>query len=132
MCKNMETDRAKHNILPLSKFGLMQITRQRLRPVTEINTTEKCPLCHGTGKIESTLVIDVQIERILSDLVEKGKKDLTLTTSPILEAYLTKGLMNSFLSKWRRKYKCRLKIRQDTQFSILQYVFSNEKGETLN
>ena len=64
----MASDRAKHNILPLTKFGLMQITRQRIRPVTEINTTEKCPLCHGTGKIASTVVIDEEIERKLSNV----------------------------------------------------------------
>ena len=68
----MESDRAKHNVLPLTKFGLMQLTRQRIRPVTEIDTAEKCPLCHGTGKITSTAVIDEQIERVLADFVEKG------------------------------------------------------------
>ena len=73
----MESDRAKHNVLPLTKFGLMQITRQRIRPVTEINTTEKCPLCHGTGKIASTQIIDEEIERKLADQVENGKKVLT-------------------------------------------------------
>jgi ribonuclease G len=109
----------------------MQITRQRIRPVTEINTTEKCPLCHGTGKIASTVVIDEQIERKLADLVENtGKRQFTLKVSPILGAYLTRG-WNSFASKWRRKYKCKLKVVEMTEHSILQYEFYDEKGKVL-
>ena len=106
----MENDRAKHNVLPLTKFGLMQITRQRVRPATEINTTEVCPVCHGTGKIASSLVIDEAIERKLSYYVsEKGITSFTLKTSPILGAYLSRGLF-SIIGKWKRKYRC--KIRQ--------------------
>lgn len=122
----MESDRAKHNVLPLTKFGLMQLTRQRIRPVTEIDTAEKCPLCHGTGKITSTAVIDEQIERVLADFVEKGGKTFTLKVSPILGAYLSRGF-NSFVRKWKRKYKCKLEIVEDNDFSILQYEFYDEK-----
>ena len=80
----MEPDRAKHNVLPLTKFGLMQITRQRIRPVVEVNTTEKCPLCHGTGKIASTVVIDEEIERKIAFYAEQGHKAFTIRLSPIL------------------------------------------------
>ena len=127
----MESDRAKHNVLPLTKFGLMQLTRQRIRPVTEIDTAEKCPLCHGTGKITSTAVIDEQIERVLADFVEKGGKTFTLKVSPILGAYLSRGF-NSFVRKWKRKYKCKLEMVEDNDFSILQYEFYDEKGKALN
>ena len=127
----MSADRAKHNVLPLTKFGLMQITRQRIRPVTEINTTEKCPLCHGTGKIASTVVIDEQIERKLADLVnDRHQTDLKLKVSPILGAYLTRGF-NSFVRKWKRKYKCKLEVVEVTDFSILQNEFLNAEGEVL-
>ncbi|MDD5820055.1 MAG: Rne/Rng family ribonuclease [Bacteroidales bacterium] len=126
----MESDRAKHNVLPLTKFGLMQITRQRIRPVTEINTTEKCPLCHGTGKITSTVVIDEQIERQIADLVEKGHKTFTLSLSPILGAYLSRGL-NSYIFRWKRKYKCKIKVVEITDHSILQYEISDETGKAL-
>ena len=126
----MESDRAKHNVLPLTKFGLMQITRQRIRPVTEINTTEKCPLCHGTGKITSTVVIDEQIERQIADLVEKGHKTFTLSLSPILGAYLSRGL-NSYIFRWKRKYKCKIKVVEVTDHSILQYEISDQTGKAL-
>jgi len=128
----MDSDRAKHNVLPLTKFGLMQITRHRIRPVTEINTTEKCPLCHGTGKIASTVVIDEQIERQLAYLVnDKGNRKLTLRVSPIVGAYLSRGWWNSYLNKWKRTYRCKLNIEERTDFSILQNEFVNEKFEVL-
>ncbi len=128
----MSEDRAKHNVLPLTKFGLMQITRQRIRPATQIETTEQCPLCHGTGKIASTVVIDEQIERRLAYFVEeKGEKKLTLRTGPILGAYLSRGLWNSFISKWKRKYNCQLRLLESTSNSILQYEFLNPENEVL-
>ncbi|MBQ9548961.1 MAG: Rne/Rng family ribonuclease [Bacteroidales bacterium] len=131
MVSLMEPDRAKHNVLPLTKFGLMQITRQRIRPVTEINTTEQCPLCHGSGKIASTVVIDEQVERKLAYyVIEKGLSRLTLNVSPILGAYLTRGF-NSYLRRWKRKYRCHLRLVEVTDHSILQYEFLNEKGEAL-
>lgn len=131
MQAQMEGDRAKHNVLPLTKFGLMQITRQRIRPATEINTSEQCPLCHGTGKIASTVIIDEQIERKLSYFViDKGVRSLMLRTSPILGAYLSRG-WNSFVAKWRRKYRCKLKLVESSANSILQYEFLNLEGEAL-
>ena len=127
----MAGDRAKHNVLPLTKFGLMQITRQRIRPVTEINVTEKCPLCHGTGKITSTLVADEEVERKLSDAIErKGTGKFTVKVSPMLGAYLTRG-WNSFIRKWQKKYKCKLKVEESSDFSLLQSEILDEKGKVL-
>lgn len=132
MSELMHTDRAKHNILPLTKFGLMQITRQRVRPVTEINTTEQCPVCHGTGKIASSLLIDEQIERKLAFYAtEKQLRALTLKVSPILGAYLTRGLFSSFVGKWKKKYKCKLNLIEVSDFSVLQNEFYDEKGDLL-
>ncbi len=128
----MEGDRAKHNLLPLTKFGLMQITRQRIRPATQINTAEICPMCHGTGKISSSAVIDEQVEKDLEAILDEKKiKSLTLKVSQILGAYLTRGL-SSYVAKWKRKYKCKIKVVEDSDFTVLQYEFYNEKGEKLN
>ena len=111
MVELMHSDRAKHNILPLTRFGLMQITRQRVRPVTEIDTMETCPSCSGTGKINSSLIFDETIERYLAFYVkEKGIKSFTLSVNPIIEAYLTKGLF-SIRYKWCQKYKCSIRLR---------------------
>ena len=132
MTELMADDRAKHNVLPLTKFGLMQITRQRIRPVTQIDTTETCPVCHGTGKIASSLVIDEDIERKLSDLVEKGETDITVKVGPILGAYLTRGYFNSYLRKWRKKFKpCKISLEESSDFGILQHEYYNAKGGKL-
>ena len=133
MTELMESDRAKHNVLPLTKFGLMQITRQRVRPATEINTQEVCPVCNGTGKISSSVVIDEAIERRLSYYVmEKGMTRLTLKVSPILGAYLTKGVFSSLVSRWKKKYRCKLELIEVTDFTVLQNEFYNEKGDKLD
>src|SRR5690606_4637232 len=87
----MATDRAKHTILPVSRFGLMQITRQRLRPELNITTAEVCPTCKGTGKIGPSILIADEIENDLKYLVNQGHRELTLHVHPILEAYITKG-----------------------------------------
>lgn len=130
MTELMQDDRAKHNVLPLTKFGLMQITRQRIRPVTQIDTTEVCPVCHGTGKIAPSLVIDEELERKIAYHAENGVKSFMLKTGPILGSYISRGF-NSFLRKWRRKYKCKIKHEEVQDFSVLQYEFYNEDGDIL-
>ena len=129
----MATDRAKHNVLPLTKFGLMQITRQRVRPATEINTQEVCPVCNGTGKIQSSVIIDEAIERRLSYYAtEKKMTDLTLKVSPILGSYLTRGLFSSILKRWQKKYRCKIRLVEVTDFTVLQNEFYDEKGGKLD
>lgn len=133
----MQDDRARHNILPLTKFGLMQITRQRVRPATEINTSEVCPLCHGTGHIASSIVIDEAIERKISTAISsRPVKNLTLKVGPILGAFLKrgKGVFNtgSILSKWQRKYDCKIVLEESSQFSVLQYELYDGMGKRLD
>ena len=131
MQEAMAEDRAKHTVLPLTKFGLMQITRQRVRPVTEIATAETCPTCHGTGKIGPTLLEDERLERQLAFYVkEKNINRFILRVSPIMAAYLTKGF-NSFRRRWERKYHSRIKIESDSGFTILQSIWCGANGDPL-
>ena len=132
MTELMQGDRAKHNVLPLTKFGLMQITRQRIRPVTVIDTTEECPLCHGTGKISSSILIDEEIERRIAYYTDElNLKSFTLKTSPILGAFLSRGF-NSYLRKWKRKYKCKIQLQEVLDFSVLQNEFYDDRGGKLD
>lgn len=127
----MQSDRAKHNILPITRFGLMQITRQRVRPATEINTTESCPTCSGTGKISSSMLIEETIETQLAYYVkEKGIKSIIIKLNPILSAYLTKGIA-SIRFKLAMKYKCTLKIKESSDNHLLQVLWFNSNGEKL-
>lgn len=128
----MQNDRAKHNILPLTKFGLMQITRQRVRPATEVKTSEKCPSCNGTGEVTSTILIDEKIERELAFYAKEKKiTKYVLKTNPIVGAYLTKGFFTSIVKKWSRKYGVAIKVVTQTDFAFLQTQWCNEKGEPL-
>lgn len=127
----MRTDRAKHAVLPISKFGLMQITRQRMKPEMNINTTEICPSCNGTGKISSTLILEDEIEKNLSYLIMQKHKGLTVEVHPILYAYLTKGIFTSKLGKWKRKYKQRIKLKENTNYHLTEFHFFDESDEEI-
>jgi ribonuclease G len=128
----MRPDRAKHAVLPISKFGLMQITRQRMRPEVNINTAETCPSCNGTGKITSTLLLEDEIEKRLSYLVTHQHKDLTLMTHPILHSHLTKGwFWNSIQSKWKKKYKIRFKVLPNTNYQLTEFHFLDQQEEEI-
>ena len=129
----MQSDRARHNILPLTKFGLMQITRQRTKPATEMDTQETCPCCGGTGKISSSILVDEAIERQITYLVqEKGIKSFKLVVNPLVEAYVTKGLFNSIEKKWEKKLKCTIKIEADANLPLLSFNFFDKKGEKIS
>ena len=117
----MEEDRARHTVLPLTKFGLMQITRQRVRPATEVETQEVCPACKGTGKIGPTTLIDDALERHLAEILEKEPMSrVRLVVNPVVHAYITAGGLGSIRRGWRRKYKCAVKVVKDGSFAINQ------------
>lgn len=119
----MATDRTKHNILPLTKFGLMQITRQRVRPEMSIITNEKCPSCHGTGETKPTILFTDELERGLSFIVDKIKtRKLILNVHPFVASYLKKGLIPIF-RKWNLKYKVSIKVQAVTSYHMLEYHF---------
>jgi ribonuclease G len=119
----MAGDRTKHNILPLTKFGLMQITRQRVRPEMNIVTDEKCPSCQGTGETKPTILFTDELERGLSFIVDKIKtRKIILNVHPFVASYLKKGLI-SISRKWNYKYKISLKVQAVTSYHMLEYHY---------
>jgi ribonuclease G len=128
----MTSDRTKHNILPLTKFGLMQITRQRVRPEMHIVTNEKCPTCHGTGEIKPSVLFTDEIEKLLSFILEKVKtRKLVLNVHPFVEAYLKKGFFPLY-RKWNRKYGVNLKIQPVTSYQMLEYHFFDRFNDEID
>ena len=127
----MRPDRAKHAVLPISKFGLMQITRQRMKPEMNINTQEVCPSCAGTGKISSTLILEDEIEKNLSYLITHQHKNLTIYVHPIVYSHLTKGIF-PITWKWKRKFKTRIKVKPNSDYYLIEFHFfdANEDGNT--
>lgn len=132
MTENMKKDRARHNILPLSKFGLMQITRQRVRPAMDVQTAEICPTCFGKGKIQSSILFTDTLESKIDYLVNKLKiTKFSLHIHPYVAAYLTKGTF-SLKWKWRMKYGFGIKIVPNQSLAMLQYVFYDNDGEEID
>ena len=123
MCENMKKDRARHNILPLSKFGLMQITRQRVRPAMDVAVEESCPTCHGTGKIKSSILFTDQLESKIDNLVNKiGIKRFTLHVHPYVAAFINQGVF-SLKRRWQLKYGLGIRIIPNQKMAFLQYEF---------
>ena len=129
MVENMRKDRAKHSILPLSKFGLMQITRQRVRPVMDVNVEETCPTCGGTGKIMPSILFTDSLETKIDFLVNKlGIKRFRLYVHPFVAAYINQGVF-SIKRRWQMKYGFGVKVLPNQKLAYLQYTFHNMKGE---
>lgn len=127
----MRYDRAKHTILPPSKFGLVQITRQRVRPEMNIDTLEKCPVCDGSGEIKASITIIDDIENNIKYLIQQqNEKKLTLAAHPYIAAFITKGLF-SLQFRWFMKYKKWIKIQRMSSYHFMQYAFFNKNDEEI-
>ena len=129
----MKLDRAKHNILPPSKFGLIQITRQRLRPEVAVEVLETCPTCGGTGKVEPSILVVDQLENTLRFILqEQNHKNVTVHVHPYLEAYLKKGgFLRSRQWKWYREYKQWIKTEGVSTLGIMDFKFYNKENDEI-
>ncbi|MBR2192735.1 MAG: Rne/Rng family ribonuclease [Bacteroidaceae bacterium] len=132
MTELMRNDRAKHNILPLSKFGLMQITRQRVRPAMDVHVEEVCPTCMGKGTIKSSFLftdtLEGKIDYVMNNL---GQKKLRLYVHPYVAAYIFQGIV-SIYRRWQLKYGFGLKIIPSQELGFLQYRFLDKNDNEIN
>jgi len=127
----MARDRARHTILPPSKFGLVQITRQRVRPEMNLDIIEKCPACGGTGEIRPSILLLGEIENNLRYLIqEQNEKGLRLAVHPIVLGYLTKGFY-SIRMKWFVKYRQWIRLRSVSSYNFLEYRFFNRNNDEI-
>lgn len=127
----MSMDRAQNTVLPLSKFGLMQITRERVRQEVKINTDELCPTCHGTGKVQPIILVDDEIERDLDYLIKnRSIQKLNLIVHPFIKSHLTKGLVSKRM-KWFFKFRKWIHITQDTNLPISEYKFFDNLNDEI-
>ncbi len=126
----MKDDRAKHKILPPSKFGLIQITRQRVRPEMIIKTREEDPNQMSDGEIEAPIIVINRINEEVKRLFTKDHKKITLNTHPFIAAFLTKGFP-SVRTKWFLEHKKWIKIQPRDAYTYLEYHFVDKDGEEL-
>ena len=131
MLEYMSSDRAQHTILPLSKFGLMQITRQRVKPQVMINTMETCPTCNGTGKIDASILITEEIANKLEELLEsKQYASISLTAHPYITTYLKKDFYK-LQRQWFWKYKKIVKIYMNENYTLNEYDLNDQNGNEI-
>jgi len=132
MCKNMQQDRARHHILPLSKFGLMQITRQRVRPAMDVSVEETCPTCFGKGTIKSSILFTDQLESKIENLVNKiGVKRFYLHVHPYVAAFINQGFF-SLKRRWQMKYGMGVHIVSSQKLAFLQYEFYDSNKQFID
>ncbi len=127
----MRADKARHTILPLSRFGILQITRQRVKPEVTIVTDENCPSCGGTGKIGPSILVMDEIEKNLNHIITKNnQKKITLLVHPYLEAFVNQGFPSLRL-KWLMKYRQWIHTDSSDNISIMEYHFYDKHGEEI-
>ncbi len=131
MKEAMSADRTKHNILPLSKFGLMQITRQRVRPELNIEIMEKCPTCKGSGEITPSILLVDDIENHLTFLIKEANyKNLILKVHPYVAAYINQGFISRRI-KWFFKFKKRIHVEPVNSYGFLDFNFFDNNGKII-
>ena len=128
--EEMKDDRAKHKILPPSKFGLIQITRQRVRPEINIKTREENPNVGSDGEIEAPIIVVNRINEEVKRLFKKDHKKITLNTHPFIAAFLTKGFP-SVRTKWFLEHKKWVKIQPRDAYTYLEYHFQDKDGNLI-
>lgn len=133
----LKDDKAKSNVLAPSRFGLVEITRQRVRPETDIKTAEKCPTCNGTGEIGASILLTDEIESQLEDLSKKHKgKDIALCVHPYIDSFLTNNSGTFWKKKsvqrdWSKKYGVNLSVRSVGSYTLTEYRFFDTQDEEL-
>jgi ribonuclease G len=129
--EELKNDRSKSTVLPISKFGLMQITRQRVRPEQNIITGEVCPTCGGTGKITASILVTDEIEAAVDDLfVSHNHKNLTVYLHPFVYAYYTKGIISKQVKMFFKYFRW-VSLVKDTSLGITDFKVMDDRGEEI-
>ncbi|MEY2938133.1 MAG: hypothetical protein RL062_722, partial [Bacteroidota bacterium] len=128
----MKDDKAKHNVLAPSRFGVVEITRERVKPVTQVKTTEQCPSCHGKGVVEASVLYSDQLENEVRMLADEMKvKSFIMQVHPMVEAYLTKGFWSNIKKTWQKKYGVKIQLEASSSSELLQSKYLSIAGEEL-
>jgi ribonuclease G len=128
---SMRDDKARHTILPMSRFGLLQITRQRVKPEINITTDENCPACDGTGKIGPSILLMDEIEKNLNHIITaNNQKKITLFVHPYVEAYIRQGFPSRRMRWWGR-YRQWVNVDSSDNIAMTEYHFYDKNGEEI-
>ena len=129
--KAMKPDKAKHNVLAPSRFGVVEITRQRVREVTDIKTAEQCPSCNGTGKVEASILVTDRIEGALQAAADRGLGQVTLLLHPMVEAYIKRGFWDNQLKRWKKAFGMKIVVDGNSSMELLEHHVYNAEGDEI-
>jgi len=119
--KEFKKDRAKTNVIGMSDFGLVQITRQRIRPSVVNSVSKVCPTCGGSGSVVSQDTIVTDIESWISKFKYSTEyRAVDIYINPYLRSYLTRGVF-SLRFKWMMKYKLKISFVPDETISLNEF-----------
>lgn len=127
MKKELRKDRAKVTVLPMTEFGLVQITRQRIRQSVHLSFSEACPTCGGTGLVQSKATTINQIERWIKRFKSESREfRLELRLNPTIAEYLSQGTI-SRMTKIQFKFFVKVKMISDPALSLDDFKFYSVK-----
>ena len=129
--KAMKPDKAKHNVLAPSRFGVVEIARQRVREVTDIKTAEQCPSCNGTGKVEASILVTDRIEGALQAAADRGLGEVTLLLHPMVDAYIKRGFWDNQLKRWKKAFGMKIVVDGNSSMELLEHHVYNAEGEEI-
>ena len=131
--KELENDRAQSSVSPISEFGLIEMTRERIRPSLMHTYSEPCPACHGSGRIYSKNTLLTQIERSLSRIKAEDKdRSIKLVVNPDVSIYLNSGL-RSHIRRLMWKYWIKIELVQDEDCALDDFtIYSKKSGKTID
>jgi len=126
--KEFRKDRAKITVLPMTEFGLVQITRQRVRQNILHSFTETCPSCGGTGLVRSKTTTLNQLDRWLKRFrAESGERRIALKVNPELEDSLTLGIPSRLL-KMMLRHRLIIRLEADSSIPMGEFrIFSTKQ-----
>ncbi len=125
--REFRKDRAKVTVLPMTEFGLVQITRQRIRQSVLHAFSEPCPTCAGSGLVPSKSTILSHIERWIRRFKSETKEfRLILRVHPSIAAYLTEGKL-SRLRKMMLKFFVLIKLEEDPSLAVDDFRFVSRR-----
>ena len=129
--KEFKKDQAKTNILGMSDFGLVQITRQRIRPSVVNSVSKVCPMCGGSGSVVSQDTIITDIESWISKLKYSTQyRAVDIYVNPYLKSFLTKGIFSPRW-KWQLRYGMRISFIAEENTSLNEFK-ATLKGSELD
>jgi ribonuclease G len=124
--KYLSNDRAKADFAPISRFGMLEMTRERTRPGLLFTLLETCPTCKGLGRVTSRLEIALKIERFINSKIRalKGRR-VKIVAAPTVADFLSTEYTDR-LGEFAKEHEISIEIKADPELSPTEYRVLSE------